>query len=410
MGFKPALELEGLPALRKPFTPTPGLSIAPYKSPHYEGSGSVFFRLSSNPADKRLGLFTCAHVSHPPPLFNNKAYDRKKASHLREDVLLLGTESFNKAVGNIMEFIGTEISNIETWESNLNEIPEPVEGEHDRFAAKRKELVNLIDAARNKIGEADRLHTYVTKNFTTAESRVIGFVLHSSKIEVGAGGFMYDWSMIQLDEDKIERADFKGNKLFVGTSLSHLLVVVFFVPHQTDGSFSNTGGNKTKDDWEKYMFSQPNDRRGFSTPKHMLLTLKGYVTEAEMRNPQNLDFHNVQTLLAVKNGRTTGTTFGRVTGLESITRVYTDHNISEKALEYIVCGYDTKTGRNDKFSESGDSGSMVVGRDGRLIGMLTGGGGPADATDKTYITPYYMLKDAISQKFPGSHLLDVDAE
>ena len=145
-------------------------------------------------------------------------------------------------------------------------------------------------------------------------------------------------------------------------------------------------------------------------PEDMLLTLKGYVTENELRNPQNLDIHNVKTLLAVKNGRTTGTTFGRVTGLESITREYTIHGISQRALEFVVCGYDTATGRNDKFSDDGDSGSMVVGRDGRLIGQLTGGGGPTDTTDKTYITPYYALKDAISKKFPGCHLLDVDAE
>ena len=407
MSFDPAFEMEGLASLRKPFTPTPGLSIAPYKSPHFEGSGSVFFRLSSNPTDKRVGLLTCAHVSHPPPLFENKAYDRKKPSHPREDVLILGNESFNKAVGNIMAFIGTEMSNITTWESSLNKIPEPVEGEHDRYAARRRELVNLIEGARDKIGEADRLHTYVTKNFTTTESRVIGFVLHSSKIEVGADGFMYDWSMIQLDEDKIELGDFKGNKLFVGMSLLHLL---FFVPLLTDGFFSYAGGNKTKDQWEKYMFPQLNDRRGFYMPEDMLLTLKGYVTEAEMRNPQNLDFHNVKTLLAVKNGRTTNTNFGRVTGLESITREYTNHGISEKAREFIVCGYDTTTGRNDRFSDSGDSGSMVVGRDGRLIGMLTGGGGPTDVTDKTYITPYYLLKEAIGNRFPGCHLLNVGAE
>lgn len=222
------MDLEGLSALRKPFTPTPGLSIAPYKSPHYEGSGSVFFRLSSNPADKRIGLLTCAHVSHPPPLFANKAYDRKKGTHPREDVLLLGAESFNKAVGNIMTFIGTEMNGITSWESALSKVPAQVEGEHKKFTTRRDELVGLINAAKNKIEQADELHSYVTKNFTTTESRVFGFVLHSSKIEVGPGGFMYDWSIIQLDEDKIEWGDFKGNKLFVGTSLSLLFFFFLF--------------------------------------------------------------------------------------------------------------------------------------------------------------------------------------
>jgi hypothetical protein len=140
----------------------------------------------------------------------------------------------------------------------------------------------------------------------------------------------------------------------------------------------------------------------------MLLTLKGYVPEAELRNPENLDIYNMKTLLAVKNGPTTGTTFGRVNGLESITRKYPEYGISQEALEFIVCGYDMTTGDNAKFSDDGDSGSFVVGRDGRLIGQLTGGGGPTDKTDKSYITPYYALKKALDTKFPGCHLFDVD--
>ena len=157
------------------------------------------------------------------------------------------------------------------------------------------------------------------------------------------------------------------------------------------------------------MFPQVNNRRGFHAPEEMLLPLKDYVPEAELRNPQNLDIHNMKTLLAVKNGRTTGTTFGRVNGLESITRKYPEYGISEKALEFIVCNYDTATRDNAKFSNDGDSGSFVVGRDGRLIGQLTGGAGPAGKTDKSYITPYYALKKAVDKKFPGCHLLDLDA-
>jgi len=165
----------------------------------------------------------------------------------------------------------------------------------------------------------------------------------------------------------------------------------------------------TSTDWTNYMYPQVNDRRGYSIPKDMLLPLKDYVPEDELRNPQNLDIHNIKTLLAVKNGRTTGTTFGRVNGLESITRKYPEHNISQDAFEFIVCGYDTKTGDNAKFSDGGDSGSFVVGRDGRLIGQVTGGGGPTDKTDKSYITPYYVLKEAVNKKFPGCHPLVLDA-
>lgn len=144
-------------------------------------------------------------------------------------------------------------------------------------------------------------------------------------------------------------------------------------------------------------------------PDDLLLQIQDYVREAEFRDPQNYDVHNAKTLLAVKNGRTTGTTFGRVNGLESITRHHSEHGIETKAVEIIVCGYDTKTGENEKFSDGGDSGSMVVGRDGRIIGPLTGGGGPTAKTDKTYITPFYALKKEIEKKYPKAFVLPADA-
>ncbi|KAG5637999.1 hypothetical protein DXG03_004290 [Asterophora parasitica] len=177
---------------------------------------------------------------------------------------------------------------------------------------------------------------------------------------------MHDWSVVQIDNDKIDWDEFQGNTLFVG-------------------------GNKTSTDWTNYMYPQVNDLHGNRIHKDMLFPLKDYDPEAELHNPQNLDIHNIKTLLAVKNGRTTGTTFGRDT------------------LELIVCGYDTKTGDNVKFSDEGDSGSFVVGRDGRLIGQVTGGGGPTDKTDKSYITPYYALKETVNKKFPGCHPLVLDA-
>ena len=156
------------------------------------------------------------------------------------------------------------------------------------------------------------------------------------------------------------------------------------------------------------MFPQLHDHRGFHVPDDLLLQLKDYVREDEFRDPQNHDIYDVKTLLAVKNGRTTDTTYGRVNGLESLTREYPDHGLKVDAFEIIVLGYDTKTGKNDRFSDVGDSGAMAVDRLGRLIGPVTGGGGATDATDKSYITPYYKLKLQIEAVFEKFHLLPVD--
>jgi hypothetical protein len=380
MGFSPTYELQSLSGLRKPFTPTLGLSIAPHKTPYYEGTGSVFLRLSSDKSDKRIALLTCAHVAHPPPKFENKTYIHKFQSQPREDIILLGSGSFDHSVGAIMKFIGDQAKAIASWETPLSKIPLATDNEAPGITARRNELTALIAVAKDNIRAANDLHTKVTKNYAFTNTRVLGSVLHCAKIEVGAGGFMCDWALIQIDVNKLEEQEFQGNKLFVG-------------------------GNKTAVDWENYMFSQPHDRRDFHVPDDLLLQLQDYVREEEFRKPQNFDIHNVKTLLAIKNGCATGTTFGRVNGLESVTREYPDHGLSVEALEFIVCGYDTKLGENSPFSADGDSGSIVVDRLGRLIGLLTGGSGPTITTDKTYITPFYALKTEIVKKFKDAYLL-----
>ena len=153
------------------------------------------------------------------------------------------------------------------------------------------------------------------------------------------------------------------------------------------------------------MFPQAKNQRNYHVPEDLLLQVKDYVPESDFRNPSNYDVHDVKTLLAVKNGCSTGTTYGRVNGLESITRSYPEYGISQDALEYVVLGYDTKTAKNDKFSDPGDSGAFAVGRDGRLIGQITGGGGSTDSTDKTYLTPFYALLPEIQKRFPGCFVL-----
>lgn len=85
----------------------------------------------------------------------------------------------------------------------------------------------------------------------------------------------------------------------------------------------------------------------------------------------------------MKTGRTTRTTCGRVNGLESVTRHYPHYKIEVNALEILICGYDTETGHNDRFSAAGAS----------------------DKTDRSYITPYYALKKEIEKVFPKVMIL-----
>ncbi|CCA77057.1 hypothetical protein PIIN_11042 [Serendipita indica DSM 11827] len=78
-------------------------------------------------------------------------------------------------------------------------------------------------------------------------------------------------------------------------------------------------------------------------------------------------------------------------GMESFIRVYKDHGITETAMEIDVLPYSTTS----PFSALGDSGSIVLDRNRRIVGMITGGAGSTDGTDITYLTPYWYIEQEI---------------
>ncbi len=152
------------------------------------------------------------------------------------------------------------------------------------------------------------------------------------------------------------------------------------------------------------MHPNPADRKDYRYPKNSLLQAFGVVPDKEIRNPQNLEADGSKCLFVVKNGTTTGTTVGRANGLESFTRHFPECDIEHTSIEIAVLPYGGKRGR---FSDAGDSGSVVLARDGRIVGILTGGRGPADEADIAYITPYWWTEEQIKRKYPDCYLYDV---
>ena len=55
------------------------------------------------------------------------------------------------------------------------------------------------------------------------------------------------------------------------------------------------------------------------------------------------------------------------------------------SIEIAFCPYDKK---HPKFSDAGDSGSTVLARDSRIVGLLTGRACLGDETNIFYLTPY----------------------
>jgi hypothetical protein len=56
--------------------------------------------------------------------------------------------------------------------------------------------------------------------------------------------------------------------------------------------------------------------------------------------------------------------------------------------------------------EKGDLGSIIANQSGRIVALLTGGGGLTGTADVTFATPYCQLEERIKEALPGIRLLD----
>jgi len=125
----------------------------------------------------------------------------------------------------------------------------------------------------------------------------------------------------------------------------------------------------------------------------------------ELLRPKQRDVRGNPAMVVVKNSRTTGTTAGWYSELKSLVRYYKFINIEFTSRELTVIPYDNKPGTG-AFSDVGDSGSVIVERGGRVVGLLTGGGGITNAMDVTFASPYCEVEKRMKEIFPGTRLLD----
>ncbi len=150
------------------------------------------------------------------------------------------------------------------------------------------------------------------------------------------------------------------------------------------------------------MFPQITDREGYGYPEHGLLQLRGVVPESELLSFKQLGVNGDPALTVVKNGRSSGTTIGSVSSLRSLARNYKSLG-TFWSRELTIVPYH---GARSPFSKRGDSGSIIADRSGRIVALLTGGGGLTDAVDVTFATPYCQLEKRIKEALPGIRLLD----
>jgi hypothetical protein len=227
LSFNPLFD--EVPELRKVFTSTLGLPITPLKFPHYAGTGSLFYRLGGD--DKRVALLTCAHVARPPPEYPNdgKTTTNHDASQPREEIISPGTRAYDNALKALKADIGSQILSIKAWDAVLVRLGDPDPNEPARVTQKRTEHLSLVDSAKERIEEVNALYNAVQDRVDPSK-RAIGFVLHCEPIEVSSGphGFTKDWALIELYDDMIDWDTFRGNKVYVGTSLLHVVLFDLF--------------------------------------------------------------------------------------------------------------------------------------------------------------------------------------
>lgn len=213
--FKPLFD--PIPEFRKPFTPTLGLSISPLKTPDYEGTGALYFRLNKD--DKRVVLLTAAHVARPPPAYANTGMTRKNNSQPREEIVALGNMGYQNATNAMMATIGDLARSVTVWNKVITRLGNFVEGEEVAITKKRQENQREVENATEIIDDLNKLHDEVTKRRTNPDKRIIGFVLHADPIVASdePSGYTGDWAFIELYNEKIDWESFLGNKVYIGT-------------------------------------------------------------------------------------------------------------------------------------------------------------------------------------------------
>ncbi|KIO20232.1 hypothetical protein M407DRAFT_30084 [Tulasnella calospora MUT 4182] len=353
--------------LRSPFTSALGVQIAPLDT-HYEGTGGLYFRESRD--IHRLWLLTNRHVALPPSEFSNELYHLKKSSQPAREMIVLGPDAFTDAVQAIMNKIGQEVELVKYYKDERESLGEDA---NDRA---RNRFQRLVANAEEAIVELTALHSEITQSWMLPMHRKIGYVLYAPPISTAPAPELYteDWAMLNLYVDKFVSEKFKGN----------------IAPY----------------DFVAKMHPHPTDQSSFKYPRGGLLQVTGVLSKEEIRKPTQLDANGEKCILAIKNGGKSGVTVGRATGIESFVRVNGPGGLTWTSREIAVYSYSKTDG---PFSAPGDSGSIVVNWQGRIIGQIHAGAGSTDSTDVTYLTPFHWLLEQIKKAFPDAFLYQIQS-
>ncbi|EDR01110.1 uncharacterized protein LACBIDRAFT_333496 [Laccaria bicolor S238N-H82] len=329
-----------------PFTSTLCIPVAPLKHPKCEGTLGLFLTRGDG---TELLVLTAAHVARPPTMFpDNKGMSLKAAKRCWEEIIVLGDDAYARAITDIQHKVRSLKNRIPTGSMRV------------------PSLQTRLDN-----GEADADGRIRTAMRTAQRQESI------CKLTIRQLYKLYSWVTLTMS-----------------------------IP-----SNRSIGRNKLEEQtFLDLMFPNPNDQEGYEYPEWGLLHISGVVPMDEIRYPKQLNEMGEPAMAVIKNGRSTGTTVGYVSGLKSLVRYYCkDTDIQFTSRDLTIVPYDGDPLRSAGYSGDGDSGSVIVERSGRVVGLLTAGGGRsgvADSTDVSFATVYCELEKRIKEVFPGIRLLD----
>jgi len=202
--------------VRRPFSSTLGLQIAPKTFPFIESTGCLY--LCEGSGDNRVFLLTTRHGLLPPGEYANDTYHRINLSAPRRDVMHLGTRAYKNALDAVVAKLKDETTKVDQYKKEIDGLGEATENDDPGVIKARNALAIELAKAESTKASVNELHDDITKLWGTESQRILGHVLYTPPLAIIKDSlFTEDWSLIELIREKFDWDGFRGNVVDLGT-------------------------------------------------------------------------------------------------------------------------------------------------------------------------------------------------
>ncbi|KAL4077062.1 hypothetical protein V8B97DRAFT_2021693 [Scleroderma yunnanense] len=266
---------------RDPYTTTLGILISAKDRPWAEGTGG--FYLSAGRDDKNIYLVTARHVVLPIDKDDNKEYECKNDSKVREDVVVLGTSSFNEKLVAIDYKIRGQESAIADAKERIKSV---------------KDMDNPVWKAEKGLKALRAFRHEIATHWGAKEKRVFGELVRAPPIILSteSGQYTLDLAVIKFDMGKFDAKNYRGNSINIGNK---------YIRHE----FMNK------------VYLHHINCTSFKFPASCLVTFQVQVPESALVKPPMLDANgnpclgSMSKIAAGDSGSCVADIFGRVGGI-----------------------------------------------------------------------------------------------